>query len=222
MLAAGLLAKKAVQAGLTVQPHIKTSLAPARASSPNTSARPGCCPTWSSWAFLSAYGCTTCIGNAGDLAPELNEAITRNNLVRGGAVGQPQLRGAHPPQPEGQLPDEPPLVVAYAIAGNVMADLMTQPVGQGKAARTYLGDIWPRGDEINRLLKYAMKGKAFRDNYAKVGSEPGKLWERVEGVSGEVYNWPTSTYIAEPPFFNQFTIDSVAGGAGLRAYQQAI
>ena len=217
MLAAGLLAKKAVQAGLTVQPHIKTSLAPGSRIVTEYLSQTGLLPYLEQLGFpVSAYGCTTCIGNAGDLAPELNEAITRNNLVCAAVLsGNRNFEARIHPNLKANFLMSPPLVVAYAIAGNVMVDLMTQPVGQGKDGKdVYLGDIWPRGDEINRLLKYAMKGKAFRDNYAKVGSEPGKLWERVEGVSGEVYNWPTSTYIAEPPFFNQFTIDSVAGGAG--------
>ena len=217
MLAAGLLAKKAVQAGLTVQPHIKTSLAPGSRIVTEYLSQTGLLPYLEQLGFpVSAYGCTTCIGNAGDLAPELNEAITRNNLVCAAVLsGNRNFEARIHPNLKANFLMSPPLVVAYAIAGNVMVDLMTQPVGQGKDGKdVYLGDIWPRGDEINRLLKYAMKGKAFRDNYAKVGSEPGKLWERVEGVSGEVYNWPTSTYIAEPPFFDQFTIDSVAGGAG--------
>ena len=217
MLAAGLLAKKAVQAGLTVQPHIKTSLAPGSRIVTEYLSQTGLLPYLEQLGFpVSAYGCTTCIGNAGDLAPELNEAITRNNLVCAAVLsGNRNFEARIHPNLKANFLMSPPLVVAYAIAGNVMVDLMTQPVGQGKGGKdVYLGDIWPRGDEINRLLKYAMKGKAFRDNYAKVGSEPGKLWERVEGVSGEVYNWPTSTYIAEPPFFDQFTIDSVAAGAG--------
>ncbi len=217
MLAAGLLAKKAVQAGLTVQPHIKTSLAPGSRIVTEYLSQTGLLPYLEQLGFpVSAYGCTTCIGNAGDLAPELNEAITRNNLVCAAVLsGNRNFEARIHPNLKANFLMSPPLVVAYAIAGNVMVDLMTQPVGQGKDGKdVYLGDIWPRGDEINRLLKYAMKGKAFRDNYAKVGSEPGKLWERVEGVSGEVYNWPTSTYIAEPPFFDQFTIDSVAAGAG--------
>ena len=217
MLAAGLLAKKAVQAGLTVQPHIKTSLAPGSRIVTEYLSQTGLLPYLEQLGFpVSAYGCTTCIGNAGDLAPELNEAITRNNLVCAAVLsGNRNFEARIHPNLKANFLMSPPLVVAYAIAGNVMVDLMTQPVGQGKGGKdVYLGDIWPRGDEVNRLLKYAMKGKAFRDNYAKVGSEPGKLWERVEGVSGEVYNWPTSTYIAEPPFFDQFTIDSVASGAG--------
>jgi aconitate hydratase len=100
----------------------------------------------------------------------------------------------------------PPLVVAYAIAGNVTKDLMTEPVGKGKGGRDiYLGDIWPSSDEIYALLKYAMNGKAYRENYEKVTSDPGKLWQKINGVTGNVYSWPQSTYIAEPPFFKDFT-----------------
>jgi aconitate hydratase len=105
-------------------------------------------------------------------------------------------------------------VVAYAIAGTVTRDLMTEPVGQGTGGRdVYLGDIWPTSDEIYQLLKFAMNGKAFRANYAKVKTEPGALWEKIRGVAGTAYTWPASTYIAEPPFFNDFAIDSVAGYA---------
>ncbi|RZJ15885.1 MAG: aconitate hydratase, partial [Haliea sp.] len=107
----------------------------------------------------------------------------------------------------------PPLVVAYAIAGTVMRDLMTEPVGKGKGGKdVYLGDIWPTSDEIYALMKFAMNGKAFRANYAKVKSEPGKLWENIKGVTGTAYTWPKSTYIAEPPFFEGFAMDPAAGG----------
>ena len=99
----------------------------------------------------------------------------------------------------------PPLVVAYAIAGTVLKDLMTEPVGKGKGGKdVYLGDIWPTSDEIAALMKYAMNGKAYKANYDKVASEPGPLWEKIKGVSGQVYDWPSSTYIAEPPFFEGF------------------
>jgi aconitate hydratase len=109
----------------------------------------------------------------------------------------------------------PPLVVAYAIAGTVLRDLMTEPVGKGKGGRdVYLGDIWPTSDEIYALMKYAMKGKAFRENYSKVRTDPGKLWEKIKGVTGQAYDWPASTYIAEPPFFKDFTLE---GGTGEEA-----
>jgi aconitate hydratase len=114
----------------------------------------------------------------------------------------------------------PPLVVAYAIAGNVTRDLMTQPVGKGKAGRdVYLGDIWPTSDEVYGLMKLAMDPQAFRENYGKVKSQPGKLWDAVKGSTGQVYDWPKSTYIARPPFFDGFTMEPktlVSGVQGAR------
>ena len=217
MLAAGLLARKAVEAGLKVPHHIKTSLAPGSRIVTEYLTETGLLPYLEKLGFdVAAYGCTTCIGNAGDLAPEINAAINDHNLVCASVLsGNRNFEARIHPNLKANFLASPPLVVAYAIAGNVMVDLMTQPVGQGKGGRdVYLGEIWPTSDEIQKLLKYAMKGKAFRANYAKVRTEPGELWERIEGVTGQVYNWPLSTYIAEPPFFEQFTIDSVASSAG--------
>ncbi|MFT4196169.1 aconitate hydratase, partial [Ottowia sp.] len=216
LLAAGLLAKKAVEAGLSVKPHIKTSLAPGSRIVTEYLTETGLLPYLEKLGFaLAGYGCTTCIGNAGDLAPEINEAITKNDLVCAAVLsGNRNFEARIHPNLKANFLASPPLVVAYAIAGSVLTDLMTQPVGQGRGGRdVYLGDIWPRSDEIQKLLKYAMKGKAFRDNYAKVVTEPGKLWERIEGVTGKVYNWPTSTYIAEPPFFQGFAMEEGAAGA---------
>ncbi|MDE1998769.1 MAG: aconitate hydratase, partial [Burkholderiales bacterium] len=107
----------------------------------------------------------------------------------------------------------PPLVVAYAIAGNVTIDLMTEPVGKGKDKKghpkdIYLGDIWPTTEEIHALMKHAMNPKVFKANYEQVASKPGKLWDRIKGASGEVYDWPTSTYIAKPPFFEGFELSA--------------
>ena len=216
LLAAGLLAKKAVQAGLTVKPHIKTSLAPGSRIVTEYLTETGLLPYLEKLGFaVAGYGCTTCIGNAGALAPEINEAITRNDLVCAAVLsGNRNFEARIHPNLKANFLASPPLVVAYAIAGNVLTDLMTQPVGQGKGGKdVFLGDIWPTSDEVQKLLKYAMKGKAFRANYAKVKTEPGKLWEQINGVAGDVYDWPASTYIAEPPFFNDFAIDSVAYGA---------
>ena len=217
LLAAGLLAKKAVEAGLTVKPHIKTSLAPGSRIVTEYLTETGLLPYLEKLGFaVAGYGCTTCIGNAGDLAPEINQAITRNDLVCAAVLsGNRNFEARIHPNLKANFLASPPLVVAYAIAGNVMVDLMTQPVGQGAGGKdVYLGDIWPTSDEVQALLKYAMKGKAFRANYAKIKTEPGKLWERIEGVEGDVYTWPASTYIAEPPFFSDFAIDMEAAGAG--------
>ncbi len=213
LLAAGLLAKKAVQAGLTVKPHIKTSLAPGSRIVTEYLTATGLLPYLEKLGFaVAGYGCTTCIGNAGDLAPEINEAITRNDLVCAAVLsGNRNFEARIHPNLKANFLASPPLVVAYAIAGSVLVDLMTQPVGQGKGGKpVFLGDIWPSSEEVHKLLKYAMKGKAFRANYAKIATEPGKLWERIEGVEGQVYTWPESTYIAEPPFFSDFAFEADA------------
>ena len=207
LLAAGLLAKKAVEAGLTVKPHVKTSLAPGSRIVTEYLTETGLLPYLGKLGFaLAGYGCTTCIGNAGDLAPEINEAIVANDLVCAAVLsGNRNFEARIHPNLKANFLASPPLVVAYAIAGNVRVDLMTQPVGKGKGGKdVYLGDIWPTSDEIYKLLKFALKGKSYRENYGLVKTEPGKLWEKIKGVTGEVYNWPGSTYIAEPPFFKDF------------------
>lgn len=216
LLAAGLLAKKAVEAGLTVAPHIKTSLAPGSRIVTQYLTETGLLPYLEKLGFaVAGYGCTTCIGNAGDLTPELNHAITTHDLVCASVLsGNRNFEARIHPNLKANFLASPPLVVAYAIAGTVTRDLMTEPVGQGRGGKAvYLGDIWPSSDEIYKLLKYAMKGKAFRENYAKVKTEPGALWGKIKGAAGQAYAWPASTYIAEPPFFADFAMDSAASPA---------
>ncbi len=207
MIAAGILAKKAVEAGLKVQPHIKTSLAPGSRIVTEYLTDAGLLPYLDKLGFnVAAYGCTTCIGNAGDLTPEINDAITKNDLVCAAVLsGNRNFEARIHPNLKANFLASPPLVVAYAIAGTVLRDLMTEPVGKGKGGKdVFLGDIWPTSEEIAALMKYAMNGKAYKANYDKVATEPGPLWEKIEGVSGQVYDWPKSTYIAEPPFFEGF------------------
>jgi aconitate hydratase len=213
LLAAGLLAKKAVKAGLTVKPHVKTSLAPGSRIVTEYLTKAGLLPYLEKLGFyLAGYGCTTCIGNAGDLTAEINEVITKNDLVCAAVLsGNRNFEARIHPNLKANFLASPPLVVAYAIAGNVMRDLMTEPVGTGTGGKpVYLGDIWPSSDEIHALMKYAMDGKAFKANYEKVKSKPGKLWNAIEGTAGQVYDWPTSTYIARPPFFDGFTANPKA------------
>jgi aconitate hydratase len=215
LLAAGLLAKKAVEAGLKVQPHIKTSLAPGSRIVTEYLTNTGLLPYLEKLGFaLAGYGCTTCIGNAGDLTPEINDAINKSDLVCAAVLsGNRNFEARIHPNLKANFLASPPLVVAYAIAGTVMRDLMTEPVGKGKGGKdVYLGDIWPTSDEIDKLMKFAMNGKAFRENYAKVKTEPGQLWEKIKGVTGTAYTWPVSTYIAEPPFFAGFAMDPAAAG----------
>lgn len=216
MLAAGLLAKKAVEAGLKVKPHIKTSLAPGSRLVTRYLTEAGLLPYLEKLGFaLAGYGCTTCIGNAGDLTPEINASIQQNNLVCAAVLsGNRNFEARIHPNIKANFLASPPLVVAYAIAGTVLKDLMTEPVGQGKGGKdVYLGDIWPSSEEVHALLKYAMNGKAFRSNYEQVASDPGKLWEKIQGVTGATYTWPESTYIAEPPFFEKFTLELEAPDA---------
>ncbi|MFP5324835.1 MAG: aconitate hydratase AcnA [Gammaproteobacteria bacterium] len=213
LLAAGLLAKKAVEAGLKVKPHVKTSLAPGSRIVTEYLRETGLLPYLEKLGFaLAGYGCTTCIGNAGDLTPELNEVITRNDLVCAAVLsGNRNFEARIHPNLKANFLASPPLVVAYAIAGNVTRDLMTEPVGTGKGGQpVFLGDIWPGSDEIHALMKHAMKGKAYRDNYAQVRTDPGALWEKIKGGTGHTYRWPASTYIAEPPFFQNFELQPPA------------
>ncbi len=213
MLAAGLLAKKAVDAGLTVKPHIKTSLAPGSRIVTEYLESTGLLPYLEKLGCaLAGYGCTTCIGNAGDLTAELNAVIAQNDLVCAAVLsGNRNFEARIHPHLKANFLASPPLVVAYAIAGNVMTDLMTEPVGTGHGGKpVYLGDIWPSSDEIHALLRHALKGKAYRDNYARVKTDPGVLWERIAGATGTTYDWPASSYIAQPPFLDGFTLDAGA------------
>jgi len=218
LLAAGLLAKKAVEAGLEVAPHIKTSLAPGSRVVTKYLEAAGLLPYLEKLGFgVTAYGCTTCIGNAGDLTPELNEAIVKNDIVAAAVLsGNRNFEARIHPNIRANFLASPPLVVAYAIAGNVTRDLMTEPVGKGKNGKdVYLGDIWPTSDEIAKLMKFAMNADTFRTNYEQV-KKPSKLWANVKGTKGQVYDWPKSTYIAEPPFFEGFGMTPAAASASVK------
>ncbi len=215
LLAAGLLAKKAVKAGLKVKRHVKTSLAPGSRIVTEYLEKAGLLPYLEELGFdVVGYGCTTCIGNSGDLTAEINETIAQNDLVCAAVLsGNRNFEARIHPNLKANFLASPPLVVAYAIAGNVTKDLMTEPVGRGKDKNgqpkdIFLGDIWPTSEEIDKLMKFAMNGRAFRKNYDKVATDPGKLWQQIKNVStgtdSRVYTWPNSTYIAEPPFFSDF------------------
>jgi aconitate hydratase len=202
---------------------VKTSLAPGSRIVTEYLEKAGLLPYLEKLGFsVAAYGCTTCIGNAGDLTPEINEVIQKNDLVCAAVLsGNRNFEARIHPNLKANFLASPPLVVAYAIAGNVQKDLMTEPVGRGKgkdgkARDIFLGDIWPTSEEVHKLMKYAMDGKAFKKNYDKVKNDPGKLWEKIKGVKGNVYTWPQSTYIAEPPFFQDFAMQPGALVAGVQ------
>jgi aconitate hydratase len=206
LLAAGLVAKKAVERGLKVSPRIKTSLAPGSRVVDDYLRKAGLLPYLEKLGFnIAAYGCTTCIGNAGDLTPEMNEAIVKNDLVCAAVLsGNRNFEARIHPNLRANFLASPPLVVAYAIAGNMKVDLMTEPLGKDKKGRdVFIGDIWPTSDEIYKLMKFAMDAKTFKRLYSDF-TKDNKLWAKVTTTKGQVYNWPGSTYIAEPPFFNDF------------------
>jgi aconitate hydratase len=221
LLAAGLLAKKAAARGLKVAPHIKTSLAPGSRVVTEYLEKAGLLPHLATLGFsVAAYGCTTCIGNAGDLTPEINEAITRHDMVCAAVLsGNRNFEARIHPNLRANFLASPPLVVAYAIAGNVTIDLMTEPLGQDTQGRdVYIGDVWPTSEEIDALMKYAMNAKTFKRLYSDM-TKDHVLWNGVPAAAGQVYDWPRSTYIAEPPFFEAFSMTPTASGsiAGARA-----
>jgi aconitate hydratase len=209
LLAAGLLAKKAVEKGLSVKPHIKTSLAPGSRVVTEYLTKARLLPYLEKLGFyLAGYGCTTCIGNAGPLAEPIEEAIVGSDLVCAAVLsGNRNFEARIHANLRANFLASPPLVVAYAIAGTVLKDLMREPLGQGKDGKdVWIGDIWPSSDEVHACLKYAMDPKTFRKLYSHLG-EDNQLWKDVPSAAGQVYDWPKSTYIAQPPFFSGFSMN---------------
>ena len=162
--------------------------------------------------FLAGYGCTTCIGNAGDLRPEFNEHIVKDDLVCAAVLsGNRNFEARIHANIRANFLASPPLVVAYAIAGTVLKDLETEPVGQGTNGPVYLKDIWPTSAEVAAVMNYATDPATFRRLYSNLGAD-NPLWQNIKGVPGQVYTWPKSTYIAEPPFFGE-NFGMIAGTA---------
>jgi len=208
LLAAGLLAKKAVELGLSVKPHVKTSLAPGSRVVTEYLTKAGLLPYLEALGFsLAAYGCTTCIGNAGPLDPGLEETIVKQDLVCAAVLsGNRNFEARIHANIKANFLASPPLVVAYAIAGSVLRDFRTEPVGRTKDGRdVYIGHIWPAADEVRALMKLAMDPPTFRRLYSGL-ADANPLWKKVSAPTGQVYSWPASTYIAEPPFFADFSM----------------
>ncbi|MGB8338095.1 MAG: aconitate hydratase AcnA [Burkholderiales bacterium] len=221
LLSAGLLAKKAVEKGLTVKSHIKTSLAPGSRVVTDYLTKAGLLPYLEQLGFaVAAYGCTTCIGNAGDLTPELNEAITQNDVVAAAVLsGNRNFEARIHPNIRANFLASPPLVVAFAIAGKANINLETEALGSGKDGKpVFLRDIWPSSDEIAAVMKYAMDPETFRRLYSNL-TKDHDLWNNVSAPAGQVYTWPASTYIARPPFFDDFkmTTGSIGEIKGAKA-----
>ena len=215
MIAAGVLAKKAVERGLTVKKHIKTSLAPGSRVVTDYLVKAGLMPYLEQLGFyLAGYGCTTCIGNAGPLAEPIDEAIVKNDLVCAAVLsGNRNFEARIHPNLRANFLASPPLVVAYAIAGNMLKDLMTEPLGKGKQGEdVFIGDVWPTSQEIYDAMKYALDPATFRRLYSNL-AEATPQWKQVQSTTGQTYDWPKSTYIAEPPFFEGFGMQPKASTA---------
>ncbi|HYA88171.1 MAG TPA: aconitate hydratase AcnA [Nitrospirota bacterium] len=207
LLAAGLLAKKAVERGLRVNKKIKTSLAPGSRVVTEYLEKAGLLSSLEQLGFYTAaYGCTTCIGNSGPLNEELENVIVQNDLICAAVLsGNRNFEARIHPNLRANFLMSPPLVVAFAIAGTVLWNPEIDPVGIAKdGTSVYLKDIWPSGAEVASVMKYAADPGLFQRLYAHPTKDHA-LWNSVATVSDDVYPWPKSTYIAEPPFFLDFT-----------------
>ncbi len=208
MIGAGLLAKKAVECGLSVKPWVKTSLAPGSKVVAKYLEASGLLPYLEALRFhIVGFGCTTCIGNSGPLPDAIAQAVSEENMVVAAVLsGNRNFEGRISPYVQANYLASPPLVVAYALAGTVDIDLTTEPVGHDPNGQPiYLKDIWPTQEEIKAELQHALKPEMFKEQYADVfgGNE---TWNNIPVTGGELYEWdPNSTYIQEPPFFTDLT-----------------
>jgi aconitate hydratase A / 2-methylisocitrate dehydratase len=204
MVAAGLLAKKAVERGLRAQPYVKTSLAPGSKVVTRYLDEAGLTPFLEALGFYTVgYGCTTCIGNSGPLPDEVETAISNGNLVVAAVLsGNRNFEGRIHPLVKANYLASPPLVVAYAIAGDVSLDLTTEPLGVNPDGQpVYLRDIWPSQEEIQATVTQSLNPAMFQEQYEDVFSG-NKAWNEVRAPQGQLYEWePASSYIREPPFF---------------------
>ncbi len=208
MLAAGLLAKKAVERGLGVCSVVKTSLAPGSRVVTDYLAKTGLQPYLDELGFnLVGYGCATCIGNSGPLETHIEEAVVQNDLITASVLsGNRNFEARVHQSIKANFLMSPPLVVAFALAGRVDIDLTTEPLGTGKDGRpVFLKDLWPTLAEIRALLATALKPETFQERYRDFAAQNPK-WNEIPTTVGDVYQWdPTSTYIQEPPFFQDFS-----------------
>ena len=219
LVAAGLVAKKAVEKGLTVKPYVKTSLAPGSRVVTEYLNKAGLIEPLSKLGFnVIAYGCTTCIGNSGPLPGEVAKAVTGSDLVAAAVIsGNRNFEGRVHPLVKANFLASPPLVVAYALAGTVDIDLVTEPLGTGAdGSPVYLKDVWPTQAEIAEAVEASVRREMFQEKYADVfgGSD---MWKDIKVTGGDLYEWDeNSTYIHHPPYFQ--TLSLKAGGiAGIQA-----
>ncbi|WP_199152842.1 aconitate hydratase AcnA [Chromobacterium sp. ASV23] len=208
MLAAGLLAQKAAARGLTVAPHIKTSLAPGSRVVTDYLGKAGLLEPLAQLGFrVVAYGCTTCIGNAGPLDADIETEISARELVCAAVLsGNRNFEARIHPALKANFLMSPPLVVAFAIAGRVDIDLDAEPLGMGSDGQpVFLREVWPSQDEVAAALAQAADPETYRRLYRDLGSL-NPLWGGIVADRGETYGWAPSSYIAEPPFFADFAL----------------
>jgi aconitate hydratase len=209
MLAAGLLAKKAVEKGLKVNPAVKASLAPGSRVVTDYLKKTGLQPYLNKLRFnLVGYGCTTCIGNSGPLDANIEDAIVKNDLVAASVLsGNRNFEARVHQNIKANFLMSPPLVVAFALAGRADIDLSCEPLGTAKdGSPVYLADLWPTLQEIRDAMESALKPEIFRKLYKNFAAQNPK-WNEIPSTAGNVYEWDAkSTYIQEPPFFTSFSL----------------
>jgi aconitate hydratase len=210
LVAAGLVAKKAIEKGLNVKPYVKTSLAPGSRVVTEYLKQAGLIDPLAKLGFnVIAYGCTTCIGNSGPLPGEVARAVTGSDLVAAAVIsGNRNFEGRVHPLVKANYLASPPLVVAYALAGTVDIDLNREPLGIGSdGAAVYLKDLWPSQQEINEAIAASVKAEMFKEKYADVFSG-SDMWKEIKVKEGDLFEWSDeSTYIHHPPYFQTLTLD---------------
>ena len=211
MLAAGLVAKKAIEKGMTIRPTVKTSLAPGSRVVTEYLEKTGLSRYLDRLGFQTVgYGCTTCIGNSGPLEPHLEQTVTQNDLVVASVLsGNRNFEARVHQNVRANFLMSPPLVVAFALAGTVDVDMNTDPIGKDKFnADVYLKDLWPTAEEIGEVLAAANDPETYRRLY-KDFAEQNPLWQEIPSSVGKVYDWDaSSTYIREPPYFDKFSMEA--------------
>jgi aconitate hydratase len=204
LIAAGLLARKAAAKGLVAKPWVKTSLAPGSQVVAEYLANSGLQLDLDKVGFnLVGFGCTTCIGNSGPLAPEISKSVNDNGIIAAAVLsGNRNFEGRVSPDVQANYLASPPLVVAYALAGSVTRNLAREPLGTDKAGKpVYLKDIWPTSKEINAFIKKFVTSKIFKKKYADVFKGDDN-WRKIETVQSETFRWNmNSTYVQNPPYF---------------------
>ncbi len=210
LIGAGLLAKNAIEKGLTVKPWVKTSLAPGSQVVTDYLDKAGLSKYLDDLGFnLVGYGCTTCIGNSGPLPDNITDAVKENNLYAVSVLsGNRNFEGRISPLVKANYLASPPLVVAYAIAGSMRMDLYKDSLGiDNKGQDVYLKDIWPTNKEIEDTLKQSLNPEMFVNRYSNVSEGP-EQWQKIKVDKGSIYNWEeNSTYVKKPPFFENLPDD---------------